>query len=428
MYRILVVDDIPVISDSVACMLQLQLQNETVQVLNCYSSYEAIEIANNHKIDILLTDISMPGQTGLDLVKVIKILWKECKIIFLSSYSDFEYAKEAISLGCTDYVLKMDGDEQVLKVVNKTIELIKKDNSLKSKMIKHDNNIDMLYHSSERTFFSNLYYNEIDDLKNHIESKLLPIEIEKNYHYIIIKIEKSRIFDLFTEKEVILSAFVHVFRDYFQKETVIYAIAVDNNQIAVFIPEQEHIDRMISQHVKEIQEWIYENSLTSTSVVMLEKAYKLDDFKKMKERMLRYLRNTSNNRFLLLPDENSVENKFVESNLAETANFIKTSVKIIPVELLSVFTLADYVGLNSVYMARVFKKQENIKISDYINDYKIEFSKSLLAEKSLRVEDVSTRVGFTSSESFIRFFKRLVGIPPAEYRKSISSKKSEIVY
>ena len=58
------------------------------------------------KPDILITDIRMPFMDGLELCKLVKKELPNIKILILSGYDEFDYAKEAIRLGVTEYLLK----------------------------------------------------------------------------------------------------------------------------------------------------------------------------------------------------------------------------------------------------------------------------------------------------------------------------------
>ena len=60
----------------------------------------------NTKPDILITDIKMPFMDGLELSRLVKKSLPKTRIIILSGYNEFEYAKEAIKIGISDYLLK----------------------------------------------------------------------------------------------------------------------------------------------------------------------------------------------------------------------------------------------------------------------------------------------------------------------------------
>ncbi len=69
--------------------------------------------------DILITDIKMPFMDGLELSRLVKQELPDIKIIILSGYDEFEYAKEAISIGITDYLVKPIAGAQLLEAVKK---------------------------------------------------------------------------------------------------------------------------------------------------------------------------------------------------------------------------------------------------------------------------------------------------------------------
>ena len=66
----------------------------------------AYPIIQKTRPDILITDIKMPFMDGLELSRLVKHELPETKIILLSGYDEFQYAKEAIDIGITDYLVK----------------------------------------------------------------------------------------------------------------------------------------------------------------------------------------------------------------------------------------------------------------------------------------------------------------------------------
>ncbi len=79
------------------------------------------------KPDILITDIKMPFMDGLELSRLVKQELPETKIIILSGYDEFQYAKEAISIGITEYLVKPVSGIQLLEAVKKVEQIILED-------------------------------------------------------------------------------------------------------------------------------------------------------------------------------------------------------------------------------------------------------------------------------------------------------------
>ena len=77
--------------------------------------------------DILITDIRMPFMDGLELSELVKKEFPKIKIIILSGYNEFDYAKQAIHIGVTDYLLKPITASKLLEAVKKVADVIGKE-------------------------------------------------------------------------------------------------------------------------------------------------------------------------------------------------------------------------------------------------------------------------------------------------------------
>lgn len=91
------------------------------QVHKAYSGYEALEVLKQFSVDIVITDIKMPGMSGIQLIAEIRRLWPRTKCILLSGYSDFEYAKQAILHQTEDYLLKPVKEEDLKATVKRVL-------------------------------------------------------------------------------------------------------------------------------------------------------------------------------------------------------------------------------------------------------------------------------------------------------------------
>lgn len=85
---------------------------------------QGLKLAWEYHSDIIITDIKMPIMDGIEFTRKVKDILPECRIIIITGYDDFEYAKEAIKLGVYEYLLKPVKKEQLVEVLNKTVEAI----------------------------------------------------------------------------------------------------------------------------------------------------------------------------------------------------------------------------------------------------------------------------------------------------------------
>lgn len=120
MMSLLVVDDEILIADGLYSMLQ-DVFAERLAIWHCYCAADAKNILDKHKIDILLTDINMPDVSGLELHQWLMSRWSMCRVIYLTGYSDFAYARSAVEQHAFSYVLKGEGDDEIIEAVERAI-------------------------------------------------------------------------------------------------------------------------------------------------------------------------------------------------------------------------------------------------------------------------------------------------------------------
>ncbi|MFD2614806.1 response regulator [Paenibacillus gansuensis] len=124
MYTLLIVDDEAHLVDSLADTIPWQELGVT-NVYKAYSAYEAMERLQRQTIDVVLTDIRMPGMNGLELAEQIHHRWNKTKCILLTGHADFEYAQKAVQHQAADYLLKPVSDEEAMASVHKALHRLK---------------------------------------------------------------------------------------------------------------------------------------------------------------------------------------------------------------------------------------------------------------------------------------------------------------
>lgn len=120
MRTLLIVDDELLIADGL-CELLARSFSGRLNVLCRYSAAAALQVAQAQPVDILLTDINMPNVSGLELHRSMQALHPSCLVIYLTGYSDFEYARTALDQHAYAYILKGEGDDVVISIVEQAL-------------------------------------------------------------------------------------------------------------------------------------------------------------------------------------------------------------------------------------------------------------------------------------------------------------------
>ncbi|NLY17695.1 MAG: response regulator [Clostridiaceae bacterium] len=118
MYRLLIVEDEYIIRNTLATALDWKETGCEV-IGTSKNGAEAMEFLQKEKADIIITDIKMDEMDGIELCSQVSRLYPNMKIIIITGYGEFDYAKSAIKLGVKDFILKPIEHGELLNAVRK---------------------------------------------------------------------------------------------------------------------------------------------------------------------------------------------------------------------------------------------------------------------------------------------------------------------
>lgn len=113
MKRVLIVDDESIVRVALRSLTDWESWGYTL-VKDCLDGFQALEYIRNHPVELLITDMKMPGLDGLGLIRRLKEENLLPVTIVLSGYNEFELVREAFRLGVYDYLLKSDLSAQMV--------------------------------------------------------------------------------------------------------------------------------------------------------------------------------------------------------------------------------------------------------------------------------------------------------------------------
>lgn len=224
MFKILIVDDEKKHRNGLSRLLYTIYPED--MLLEAESGEQALEVMKLLECDILITDIRMPGMNGMELVQKVRKEFKETEIVILSGYGEFDYAKEAIKYGVSDYLLKPVDTGEVKRCLNKIrSEIVERRNRLEDQetMKSHLLETESIYMEYlMQQFVRNAQFEKKERIR-----EIFPIE-QPGYLFLCeAKAEKEVIFNV-SEFRMAMKSYIHFASSYSfrTEEKNLYAILV----------------------------------------------------------------------------------------------------------------------------------------------------------------------------------------------------------
>ena len=146
----------------------------------------ALPLLIRQKPDLLITDIKMPFMDGLTLAKLAKKELPELKIVILSGYDDFNYAKQAISIGVEDYLLKPITKNALIERLSEIRSRYEHEKTQKEYYEKFQREMQAYEKNSSRDFFEALVCGSMDMMEVYKKAEKLGLDIVAEAYNILI--------------------------------------------------------------------------------------------------------------------------------------------------------------------------------------------------------------------------------------------------
>ena len=153
MYRMMIVDDEERIANSIYDLMDERFDFE---LYRCYSAVAALDVIRTMRFDIVITDIAMPGMSGLELLNKVQAVWPKCHFLILTAYDSFDYAYETLRHDRVDYLLKIESYDTICQCVERKLQDIQKERSREEKLRHYDQYVQQVGESMGRYFLKRI--------------------------------------------------------------------------------------------------------------------------------------------------------------------------------------------------------------------------------------------------------------------------------
>lgn len=250
MYKIVIVDDDILIRKGIRNVIRWK-DLECEICAEASSGEEALKVIEEVKPDIVITDIKMPNMDGIELIDRIKRTIPQCKIVILTAYREFEYAQRAIKIGAFDFLLKPTKVEDIINVIKKAINEIKKEKTIVEELEKINSILKEKLPVLRENFLFNVIFEMIQNEDEILQMASL-YEIEIGSFLMILAECTTREEKGKHNTHLYLLGISNMLNDFLNHSYTIYSIYLNNSQAVYIINSQKEVEKKDEKELFEL--------------------------------------------------------------------------------------------------------------------------------------------------------------------------------
>jgi|GEM_PF-651520 len=434
-YKLMIVDDEYEIRQGLRSVDYSALRIEVSE--ECENGLFALKALASDPVDIVVTDIRMPLMDGLELAEKVASRYPHTKIIILSGYDDFEYAKASMKLGALDYLLKPLDFTEYEKVLKKVVHLIGEEKEQQARTAALERQAKLSARHLRKKFLRDILQRDMtaDDIE--LESVSAEVMLEENGEYAVCLLR----FTAYPERpagvgdkdwNLILFTLDNLLRDLWDERGLGYhyvdqdgqcsLIVTDPSALAALKGSQDglagELDRLLDG-LKRFRGLFKSHATYSVGPIVsgtghIRVSYQEAErsFSSMNER------NSSHEREEPACQEAAPRKDMGQMNskrlIQEAKHFIEHHYD----RTITLDDVAKHVHLNASYLSYLFKELTGQKYIDYLTEFRIEKAISLLKSTNYKVHEIGEMVGYENPRYFTLVFKKYAKQSPNEYRNA----------
>lgn len=356
----MIVDDMEIMRTEIKRLKIWGDQTGFVIVDEAENGQEALKKLEKRPVDLIITDIRMPIIDGVDLLK--RVIQKELSscVVFLSEYTEFEYARQGLVYGAFDYIIKPINESKIEELLKRASKYIIEKKFEKEKIEK------------------------------------LEVQLEEKIENLYASEDLEKIIKLFKDVDLRVVEVVSTLI-----ETTFAAVNYDSMKMTYVL------NRMVTDLIgalEEVYPWLHKFvNISKYTNIDFTKCSDFSDSKVVFSQIINELI-TNIKKFQFGNEVNSMTRQICKIVLENTDTEI--SVKII----------ADKMFLNSSYLSTVYKKNTGSSLVEYITMVKMERAKMLLTNSNMKNYEIADKLGYKDGEYFSKLFKKYTGRSPSNFK------------
>lgn len=184
----------------------------------------------------------MPGLDGIELLREIRDQWPACKVILLTSHSDFNYVQSALSLGGLEYILKTESDDKIVLAVRKAIQALDKDADATRLIRKAEEHMRLALPTLQKEYLSALMQGKKvgrELLDEHFANLRLPLRAEQSVLLLVGRIDDWNEIMKAPDKSLIVYAVQNIVEELLAEFVLSISLVYESSKIIWLIQSRE---------------------------------------------------------------------------------------------------------------------------------------------------------------------------------------------
>jgi len=355
--------------------------------------------------DIVLTDVKMPVMDGIELSKKIRRYAPETKIIFLSSYDDFEYAKQAIDLNIQAYVMKPVNEMELLRVVKKAANEIT-EKAIERHMLdkikeNYSTSINLAHQALVNRMLTGMQMNEEDARNLGLQWLRSPSPRElclllSLYNRGLMYSIDGNLLELNRECAKICGQSI--------------SVCMNPGVLATLFCTSDELTGDTGAKLKQILLNFFEERGERQAKISFISQGK--SFRTPAQLYAELLGRSTN---IYTPPDLHAEKKKNKKQIADEVEHIIATQYQLPLTLESI---AKTMHFTPNYLGTVFKSAKKLSVNRFLMKTRIEKAEEFLRGHTLSINEIAECCGFGSLTYFYTSFKKETGVTPSDFRQN----------
>ncbi len=359
-YKVIIIDDEPWTREVIKELGQWD-KFEMKVVGEASDGLSGLELINQLKPDIILTDVKMPGLNGLELLNELKEKEYNARTVVISGHDDFEFVHKALQLNVNDYLLKPVKPEELNSQLDKCAAQLKEE-----------------WHTNSSSLYDAAGFMSVDWINQYTLIKKSLIEQLHIHNEKVLRDNFVNLQNTIIENESNEPATKLLMNIYYDLMHVLEMFIVESGYQVGEVIKDQNVSFVFKQKV-DLYEMI--DFIQTIYLGVIDSIYTL---KKMKNKV----------------DIGKIK-EYADGNYTKNITLDR---------------VADTFFISKEYLSKLFKQYTNQSFSSYVTQKRMEKAYELISKFDLPIKEASLMTGYKDQAHFYKMFKKHYGVTPGEIK------------